>query len=83
MSPWPESLPRDWVIKGPLPTAATQIAEHRPLLNPPVGGEPTGGRVHVALSGFAQPGPVVKDPAFQRRSPASPNPRPGSRVGSR
>ncbi|XP_073328315.1 NLR family CARD domain-containing protein 3-like [Pagrus major] len=67
---------------GHPPRTATQIAPHRPLLNPPAGGGPTGGRAHVAPSGCAWPGPVGKDPAT-RRSPASPNPGPGSRVGPR
>ena len=28
---------------------ATQITWHQPLLNPPAGGEPTGGQAHVIL----------------------------------
>ncbi|XP_073330500.1 uncharacterized protein [Pagrus major] len=67
---------------GHPPRTATQIAPHQPLLNPPAGGEPTGGRAHVAPSGCARLGPVGKDPA-SRCSPASPNPGPGSRVGPR
>ena len=65
---------------GPPPMTATQITLHQPPLNPPAGGEPTGGRAHVSHSGCAWPGPVGKDPAT-RRLPACPNPMSGSRVG--
>ena len=79
MSPWLESPRDDWV---PLPTTATQITLHWNLLNPPAGGEHTGGRAHVAHSGCARLGPMGKDQAT-RRLPVSPNPRSGSRVGPR
>ncbi|MEQ2231155.1 hypothetical protein ILYODFUR_036624 [Ilyodon furcidens] len=49
---------------------------------PPAGGGPTGGWPRVSRSGLARPGPARSNPAT-RRSPPSPDPRPGSRVGPR
>ncbi|MEQ2233263.1 hypothetical protein ILYODFUR_020089 [Ilyodon furcidens] len=49
---------------------------------PPAGGGPTGGWPRVSHSGLARPGPARSNPAT-RRSPASPDPRPGSKVGTR
>ncbi|MEQ2294005.1 hypothetical protein AMECASPLE_039387 [Ameca splendens] len=49
---------------------------------PPAGGGPTGGWPRVSCSDLAWPGPVRSTPAT-RRSPTSPAPRPGSRVGPR
>ncbi|KAI3376819.1 hypothetical protein L3Q82_000394 [Scortum barcoo] len=67
----------------PPPRLLPQTTLHRPLMDLPAGGEPTGRRAHVAISGLSPAGSHVgKDPAT-RRSPASPNPRPGSRVGPR
>ncbi|MEQ2238584.1 hypothetical protein ILYODFUR_034707, partial [Ilyodon furcidens] len=41
-------------------------------------GGPSGAWAHVSRSGLARPGPTRSNPAT-RRSPASPDPRPGSR----
>ncbi|MEQ2241838.1 Serine/threonine-protein kinase dclk2 [Ilyodon furcidens] len=43
---------------------------------------PTGGWPRSSHSGLAQPGPARRNPAT-RRSPTSPDPRPGPRVGPR
>ncbi|MED6278925.1 hypothetical protein CHARACLAT_029076, partial [Characodon lateralis] len=50
------------------------------LTVPPADGGPTGGWPHVSRSILAQLGPARSDLAT-RRSPTSPDPRPGSRVG--
>ncbi len=63
---------------GPPPSTATRSTMHRPLTVPPAGGEPTGGRPHITLSGRARPGPMGGGPAT-RRSHTSPNPGSGSR----
>ncbi len=47
---------------GPPPSPAAGSTVHRPLTVPPAGGEPTGGRPHVTLSGWARPGPMVGGP---------------------
>ncbi|MEQ2234026.1 hypothetical protein ILYODFUR_027708 [Ilyodon furcidens] len=49
---------------------------------PPAGGGPIGGWPRISRSGFARAGPARRNPATMR-SPASPDPRPGSRVGPR
>ncbi|KAK5621984.1 hypothetical protein CRENBAI_013335 [Crenichthys baileyi] len=70
---------------GPLrspSSSATQSSLHRSLTVPPEGGGPTGGWPRVSRSGLARLGPARSNPAT-RRSPASPDPRPGSRVGPR
>ncbi|KAI3354656.1 hypothetical protein L3Q82_019148 [Scortum barcoo] len=66
----------DWVM------TATQTTLHRPLMDLPAGGEPTGRRAHVSISFQAEPGwvPWAKTRPPGARS-ASPNPRPGLRVG--
>ncbi|KAK5608312.1 Polypeptide N-acetylgalactosaminyltransferase 10 [Crenichthys baileyi] len=60
--------------------------QYCPPLQIPVGtaagGGPTGGWPRVSRSGLARPGPARSNPATIR-SPASPDPRPGSRVGPR
>ncbi|KAK5622545.1 hypothetical protein CRENBAI_001786 [Crenichthys baileyi] len=52
------------------------------LLPPQRGSGPTGGWPRVSRSGLARPGPARSNLAT-RRSPTSPDPRPGSRVGPR
>ncbi|MED6258645.1 hypothetical protein ATANTOWER_010175 [Ataeniobius toweri] len=49
---------------------------------PPAGGGPTGGWPRITRSGLARPGSARSNPAT-RRSPMTPDPRPGSRVGPR
>ncbi|KAK3512490.1 hypothetical protein QTP70_014678 [Hemibagrus guttatus] len=60
---------------------ATQSTLHRTLMLLPAGGGPTGRWAYVFSSGCARPSPAGKDSAT-RRSPACPNPRPGSRLYS-
>ncbi|MEQ2311880.1 hypothetical protein AMECASPLE_025174 [Ameca splendens] len=64
------------------PSSAARSSLHRSLTVPPAGGGPTGGWSRVSRSGLARPGPARSNPAT-RRSPTSPDPRPGSRVGPR
>ncbi|KAK3569390.1 hypothetical protein QTP86_027810, partial [Hemibagrus guttatus] len=61
---------------------ATQNTLHQTLMLLPAGGGPTGRWAYVFPSGCARPSPTGKDSATSR-SPACPNPRPGSRMGPR
>ncbi|KAI3371985.1 hypothetical protein L3Q82_006855 [Scortum barcoo] len=65
---------RDWVVEAPA-TTATQTTLHRPLMDLPAGGEPTGRRTHVAIFGLSPAGSCGQRPGHQVLSPASPNPR--------
>ncbi|MEQ2227555.1 hypothetical protein ILYODFUR_038830 [Ilyodon furcidens] len=77
------SLSIRWIgpPRSPLPSAA-QSSLHRSLTVPPACVGPTGGWSRVSHSGLARLGPARNNPAT-RRYPASPDPRPGSRVGPR
>ncbi|MED6234331.1 hypothetical protein ATANTOWER_027070 [Ataeniobius toweri] len=69
------------LLRSP-PSSAAQSSLHQSLTVPPAGGGPTGGWPRVSCLGLAWPGPARSNPAT-RRSPASPDPRPGSRLGPR
>lgn len=73
MSSWTESLPEEWVIRTPPKSLGT-----RPFWSL-LQAEPSGRLARVACLGCARLGPMGKD-AVTRRSAASPNPKPGSRM---
>ncbi|KAI3370592.1 hypothetical protein L3Q82_007162 [Scortum barcoo] len=71
---------RDWVVEAPA-TTATQTTLHRPLMDLPAGGEPTGRRAHVAIFGLSPAGSRGQRPGHQALAcePLTPGLAPGTK----